>query len=219
MVNIIPVGKTCITAHVLNCFGLRKCGYPFDWQISNLSYILDCINNKFLYLKTIDYFTPIQKEHEYYEVHFTGSSHKIYTDVHYAHHNFSEIEHFNGLLRSIERFLDDYLQSVFLYVDIFEINDEKIEDVTKFYEELIQHNSNQKFIAIFPDYSVNENVPIHLYKEINNLQVYVLKAEKYWYYDSTPYKNLYNMYVDPIWSKFLTKRFPESFNNTLNFQQ
>jgi hypothetical protein len=45
--KIIPLGYRCCSSHIIKVLNLKKESYPFDWTISKLSTIKDCILNDF----------------------------------------------------------------------------------------------------------------------------------------------------------------------------
>ena len=67
MKEIISIGKTCITANILRHYNFRAASYPFDWQISNFDYILDCIKNDFKKLKDERLFCELLPSSKYFD--------------------------------------------------------------------------------------------------------------------------------------------------------
>lgn len=67
--EIISLGYNCFNADVFRKLNLRKIAYPFDWIISNLSFIKDCIKNPdyfpFVSPTTLEYI-KFAEEHYYY---------------------------------------------------------------------------------------------------------------------------------------------------------
>ena len=64
--KIIPMGYRCSSSEIIRILNLKKESYPFDWTISKLSTIKDCILNDFKeFLKIENY---IKKEMNNYNV-------------------------------------------------------------------------------------------------------------------------------------------------------
>ena len=63
---IIPMGYRCSSSEIIRILNLKKESYPFDWTISKLSTIKDCIINDFKqFLKTENY---VKKEFNTYNI-------------------------------------------------------------------------------------------------------------------------------------------------------
>ena len=61
MIELISLGPNCHTAGVLQKLNYKKCSYPFDWMLSNLSIVTYSIQNEFIdfidrtnYIQTVD---------------------------------------------------------------------------------------------------------------------------------------------------------------------
>jgi hypothetical protein len=64
--KIIPIGYRCSSSEIIKVLNLKKESYPFDWTISKLSTIKDCLLNDFKeFLKTENY---IKKEMNIYNL-------------------------------------------------------------------------------------------------------------------------------------------------------
>ena len=54
MVSVISIGYRCSTSAILNELKFKTCSYPFDWIVSNLDVVKDCILTDFVHFLNKD---------------------------------------------------------------------------------------------------------------------------------------------------------------------
>lgn len=65
--HYISLGYFCSIAQELERFGLRDASYPFDWIISDIEGVFQCIDNNFDGLLDINVLTQSDKHRMYYK--------------------------------------------------------------------------------------------------------------------------------------------------------
>ena len=65
--HYISLGYFCSVALELERFGLRDASYPFDWIISDIKSVFECIENNFESILDINLLSQSQNEHKNYK--------------------------------------------------------------------------------------------------------------------------------------------------------
>jgi hypothetical protein len=122
--KIFSLGFRCSSASILKRLNLKQESYPFDWLISNISVVKDCIENNFeeflnkenyerKYTNT--YETAYTKNQFICDEHLMANMHYQHTSMHNEentykwslamnHHNIKEDTDYNYYLRCVSRF-------------------------------------------------------------------------------------------------------------------
>jgi hypothetical protein len=133
--KIFSLGFRCSSASILKRLNLKDESYPFDWLISNISVVKDCIENNFeeflnkenyerKYTNT--YETAYSKNQFICDEHLMANMHYQDTNMHNEentykwslamnHHNIKEDDDYNYYVRCVSRFNE-----------LIESNDEKL---------------------------------------------------------------------------------------------
>jgi len=148
--NVCSLGTLCHTATLLKRNKLKLVSYPFDWVLSRIDIVEDCLQNDFLnfldkkYLVSIDekkcdhtyYYTPESNTHMFYHHNPTKQC-----DLEYYNRC---IERFRSLLKSKEEKL-----FIITYVNFtYKINNEFILKIKKLNSLLNLHTTNSKLLCI-----------------------------------------------------------------------
>ena len=70
---VCSIGNRCHTAYMLKQCNIKKASYPFDWIFSDLSMVLNCINDNFNIFLNKEYYTILdtssfRQKHSYYQL-------------------------------------------------------------------------------------------------------------------------------------------------------
>ena len=70
---VCSIGNRCHTAYMLKQCNIKKASYPFDWIFSDLSMVLNCINDNFNIFLNKEYYTVLdsssfRQKHSYYQL-------------------------------------------------------------------------------------------------------------------------------------------------------
>ena len=167
---IIPMGYRCSSSEIIRILNLKKESYPFDWTISKLSTIKDCIINDFKqFLKTENY---VKKEfntyniidsvkllvtidqcsiNTYYNQDIIDDFNTYDSKLSLVHHDIFKTEDYEYYKRCINRFkniLKSDSKKFYLYINqiigINEYNDKKDDIIMEFinFNEFIKTISN-----------------------------------------------------------------------------
>jgi len=143
------IGPDCHSSALLKLINLKTESYPFDWSVSSLTKILDCIEDKFA--KFLDKSLYYKKEE-----HNAGHTH--YGDKLFFHRNPLKQQDYEYYQRCTKRFLD-LLKSdepkTFLYITIKPIK----EEVLLFDTKLREYCKNYRIICVV----YNQKRPVHKY--------------------------------------------------------
>ena len=158
------IGPDCHSSALLKLINLKTESYPFDWSVSSLTKIIDCIEDKFA--KFLDKSLYYKKEE-----HNAGHTH--YGDKLFFHRNpLNSKEDYEYYQRCTKRFLD-LLQSdepkTFFYTTKTPINERMI----LFDSKLGDHCKNYRIICIV----YNQNRPVHQYSLSIQGNIYFLTVD------------------------------------------
>jgi hypothetical protein len=96
-VECLSIGTFCGTSNALECLGLRKCAYPFDWLRSPIEGVMHCLETRFQ--NFLDYTNVrYEGEHKVFETCWGGS---------FWHHDIESADIKEQLQRRCKRFLGD----------------------------------------------------------------------------------------------------------------
>jgi hypothetical protein len=201
MFKIISFGHRCSSAGVIKLLNLKTESYPFDWLISKLDVIMDCIDTKFVhFLNRNNYITQYsetfnfidgKKSHICYEtIHVNKYYQKDPTNIqtykyklalnHYNLHNDNDYQYYERCIKRLYDLLESDIKKYYLYFHyIMGINDyerEKKYIINKF-EEFYEYIS-KKTVNITGIYfiliSSKEPVKIIVLKENPQYIIYLL---------------------------------------------
>lgn len=162
--KIISLGPNCHTAGILKILNYKTESYPFDWIISNIDIVIDCI--------ITDFKNYINKELFYiYNQLIIG--HKLYKHNMFVHrdplHNDND---YNYILRCTERFKQLYNNNNILFIHTIYNNEYDINNLIKL-KEILNTKIDSCYLLILN------------YIKISN------DDEKYKYIINILYKNIY----------------------------
>jgi len=201
MYKVISFGHRCSSASFIQKLNLKTESYPFDWLVSKLDVIKDCIETKFIhFLNTNNYIT---KNTETFNVIDNKKQHignevaqvNIYyeTDIeniqtykfklalnHHNLNNQNDYEYYNRCINRLYELFETDIQKYYIYINpILGINDfqNNKENILKDFDNFNQYIITQTKI-IFGIYFIlvkkNENIVSFKLKEAENYNVFIL---------------------------------------------
>jgi hypothetical protein len=164
--KIISFGHRCLSANIIKCLGLKYESYPFDWLVSKLDVIQDCIETNFAHFLNVDNY--VKKEIETNNI-IDGKVYKIY----------------NGI-EQINIYYDKNNNNNSLYLCKLAINHRHINEIDnyKYYErcikrlyELLDSNIKKYYIYIHPIIGINEyeNEKDNILKIFDDFSEFIIK--------------------------------------------
>ena len=121
----ISLGNYCLTSMLLKENKLKYESYPFDWMVSCIDNINDCINNNFNnFLNKKNY---INIDNKTKNIKFFNNTNELFGNLKmdHQHHNLLEENDYNYLYRCVERFIklnDNKKQLIFIMIQPFYLN-------------------------------------------------------------------------------------------------
>ena len=95
--HVCSLGFNCHVSQMLKDNGLKTESYPFDWIMSNLNVVKNCIQDDFKTFLDKDYYIDIGSPDK--------CGHKIYCDNMFVHHNpLTNISDYEYFKRCVDRF-------------------------------------------------------------------------------------------------------------------
>jgi len=155
----ISLGNYCLTSMLLKENKLKYESYPFDWMVSCIDNINDCINNNFNnFLNKKNY---INIDNKTKNIKYFSNTNKLFGNLKmdHQHHNLLEENDYNYLYRCVERFnkLNEnkkdlifiMIQPLYLNINIFNEEENK-EKIINLYNNLYnKFNKNNIKLIIF----------------------------------------------------------------------
>lgn len=145
MFKVVSFGHRCSSAGIIKLLNLKTESYPFDWLVSKLDIIMDCIDTKFVhFLNRNNYITQYsetfnlidgEKYHIRYETvnvnkYYQKDSENIQTYKyklalnHYNLHNDNDYEYYQRCIKRLYELLESDIKKYYLYFNyIMGIND------------------------------------------------------------------------------------------------
>ena len=151
VIKYISLGPNCQTSGMIKAVGYKTESYPFDWVLTNLDIVLDCIESDFKhYLDKQFYF----KNESYTSQLIIG--HKKYTDNMFVHRDpLSLDEDYSYIKRCVERFLKLYESDAEIYL------------VYTAYSNNIQKEKLLKLLELLRGKNMNCHIVIYNYVKSN----------------------------------------------------
>lgn len=168
--NYITLGEDCSTAATLNSLGLRKQSLPFDWLVSDMDNIIQCINDEFLFFhKNLYLNTNKTRVIDYYNFEYPHDypNHELFDINQIGTGGFNEKKINDGWEDYIELNLEKYKRRSDRFLDI--LNDRKdliilyrgsINNVFKFksFLEFKFKKNNAKFLVATNEVSIYDDI-------------------------------------------------------------
>jgi len=136
MYKVISFGYRCSSASFLKMLNLKKESYPFDWIVSKLDVVKDCINNNFIEFLNTSNYTTLNTEtlnmidghkihigtetiqvNTYYQKDNNNSTYDFKLAL--THHNLNKQEDYEYYQRCVTRFNDllkSDIKKYYLYI-------------------------------------------------------------------------------------------------------
>jgi len=169
---VCSLGFNCHAAQILKTNGLKKASYPFDWIMSNISVVKNCIEDDFKVFLDRNNYLDLGREDR--------CGHSIYCDNTFVHHNpLYKQEDYDYFVRCVNRFrelLNTNRHKLFIISIIngeHNVGDKLSEKITNDFIELNNvlrsKTTNYKLLLIvnYPNKQLNN----HIITEIDELTI------------------------------------------------
>ena len=154
-VIVIPIGAVCTTAAVLDAHGLRKCAFPFDWNISKLESIYELIETDFSEFLKMDNLILGQDGKRILDLHYKM---EFVHDFPVLHHNYNpDLDNNNTIPQGVIR------EDFYGYVD--NVYEKYLRRIHRFREAL---KSDKHVFLIRHDFHSNKEYAEKLYRLIKS---------------------------------------------------
>uniref|UniRef100_A0A6C0IIS9 Papain-like cysteine peptidase n=1 Tax=viral metagenome TaxID=1070528 RepID=A0A6C0IIS9_9ZZZZ len=193
----ISIGPNCHSAGCLKLLKLKESSYPFDWMLSDIKIVIDCIEDNFVkFLNTENYYTKTDDKKIY---------HKYYNNLIFVHRDPTTENDYSYTLRCVERWNNlQYCNDEICFLYTTYRNNINIEQINILHGLLIQKFSNIR-ILIFNYIKVDlvsqikhEYIENDIYTIINIYIVYDNSIE----YDIDKHIMNYHTLYNPIRSLY-----------------
>ncbi len=201
MYKVISFGHRCSSASFIQKLNLKTESYPFDWLISKLDIIKDCIETKFIHFLNLNNY--ITKKTETFNIIDNTKTHicneVVQVNIYYEsnidnnntynyklalnHHNLNNNENYEYFQRCINRLyelLETNIKKYYIYfhpilgINDFENNKEKILNEFDDFNQYIISKTENIFGIYFILIRHTENIKSIKLKEMQNYNVFIL---------------------------------------------
>jgi hypothetical protein len=175
---VCSLGFNCHAAQILKTNGLKKASYPFDWIMSNISVVKNCIEDDFKVFLDRNNYLDLGREDR--------CGHSIYCDNTFVHHNpLYKQEDYDYFVRCVNRFrelLNTNRHKLFIISIIngeHNVGDKLSEKITNDFIELNNvlrsKTTNYKLLLIvnYPNKQLNNHIITEI-DELTILEIYTL---------------------------------------------
>jgi len=226
MYKVISFGHRCSSAAFIQSLNLKTESYPFDWLVSKLDVIKDCIETKFVHFLNVDNYVKKNTEtfnviddkktnilcievaevNTYYQIDIQNVQTYNF-DLALNHHNLNnDYEYYQRCInRLFELFATD-IQKYYLYfhpivgINDFQNNKENILNNFDNFNQYIIEKTKNIFGIYFILIRHNENIKSIKLKETQNYNVFVLYCNDDFLDVGMPFLGNSNMEYDEVLS-------------------
>jgi hypothetical protein len=180
--TFVSLGNYCITSNILKDYNIKIESYPFDWMVSCLDNIIDCIENNFENFLDKNNYLLINSNQTKNLYYFNNTNslfnNSILSD--HQHHDLSNLDDYNYLQRCVNRFneLSKYSRIVFIMIQPLYLTNSNynIDKINKLYDILFKKFGNKIKLLIFNIIKKN-NTEFSEIKINSNLILYELDTK------------------------------------------
>ena len=135
----ISIGPNCHSSGSLKLLKFKECSYPFDWIISDIKIVIDCLEDNFVkFLNTENYYTKTDDKKIY---------HKYYNNLMFVHRDPTTENDYLYTLRSVDRWNNlQYCNDEICFLYTTYGNNINIEQINILHGLLIQKFSNIRIV-------------------------------------------------------------------------
>jgi len=155
VIKYISLGPNCQTSMSIQTIGYKTESYPFDWILTNVDVVLDCIENDFKDFLNKDF---------YFKNELIG--HKKYTDNMFVHRDPLFIdEDYSYIKRCVDRFLKLYQSDDVIYF------------VYTAYSNAIETDKLLKLLNVLCNKNINSHLIVYNYVKSDETSYKIEKIE------------------------------------------